>query len=123
MKFNCATPEELLKKIKDLNIKMVDLRFTDMPGTTHHITIPIKFLEKDLFINGVGFDGSSVRGFRSIENSDMTMVPDITSAYLDPFYSEKTIAFYCDIVDPVTQESYSRDPRSIAKKGAEYLKS
>ena len=68
MKFNCTTPEELLKKTKDLEIKMVDLRFTDMPGTTHHITIPIKFLKSDLFINGVGFDGSSVRGFRSIEN-------------------------------------------------------
>ena len=66
MKFKCTTPLELLKKIKDLNIKMVDLRFTDMPGTTHHITIPIKFLVEDLFTNGVGFDGSSVRGFRSV---------------------------------------------------------
>ena len=123
MKFDCSNPKDLIKKIKDIDIKMVDLRFTDMPGATHHITIPIKLLEESLFINGVGFDGSSIRGFRSIENSDMTMVPDVTTAYLDPFYSEKTIAFYCDIVDPVTQESYSRDPRSIAKKGAEYLKS
>ena len=123
MKFNCSTPKELMSKTKDLDIKMIDLRFTDMPGTTHHITIPIKFLNEDLFTNGVGFDGSSVRGFQSIEKSDMTMVPDITTAYIDPFYSEKTIAFYCYIVDPVTYESYSKDPRYIAKKAEEYLKS
>jgi len=123
MKFNCSTSKELMSKIKDLDLKMVDLRFTDMPGTTHHITIPIKFLNEDLFTNGVGFDGSSVRGFQSIEKSDMTMVPDITTAYIDPFYSEKTIAFYCYIVDPVTYESYSKDPRFIAKKAEEYLKS
>ena len=87
MKFNCSTPKELMSKTKDLDIKMVDLRFTDMPGTTHHITIPIKSLNEDLFTNGVGFDGSSVRGFQSIEKSDMTMVPDITTAYIVPFYS------------------------------------
>ena len=123
MKFNCSTPKELMSKTKDLDLKMVDLRFTDMPGTTHHITIPIKFLNEDLFTDGVGFDGSSVRGFQSIEKSDMTMVPDITTAYIDPFYSEKTIAFYCYIVDPITYESYSKDPRYIAKKAEEYLKS
>jgi glutamine synthetase len=123
MKFNCTTSEELLKKIKDLDVKMVDLRFTDMPGTTHHITVPIKFLDKDMFKNGIGFDGSSVRGFRSIENSDMSMFPDATTAYLDPFFSEKTIVFHCDIKDPVTHEYYSRDPRYIAKKAEEYLKS
>jgi glutamine synthetase len=123
MKFNCTTPSELIKKIKDLDIKMVDLRFTDMPGTTHHITVPIKFLNEDMFKNGIGFDGSSVRGFRSIENSDMSMFPDATTAYLDPFFSEQTIVFYCDIKDPVTHEYYSRDPRYIAKKAENYLKS
>ena len=123
MKFNCSTPAELLKQIKDLDIKMVDMRFTDVPGTTHHFTIPIKFLEEDIFEDGLGFDGSSVRGFQAIENSDMIVVPDVTTAYIDPFFSEKTIAFYCDIKDPITKESYTRDPRNIAKKAEGYLKS
>ncbi|MDC0226676.1 type I glutamate--ammonia ligase [Alphaproteobacteria bacterium] len=122
MKFNCKSPKELLNKIKDIDIKMVDMRFTDMPGTTHHITVPSKFLNEDIFIDGVGFDGSSVRGFRSIENSDMSMFPDFTTAYLDPFFSEQTIVFYCDIKDPITQKNYSRDPRYIAKKAESYLK-
>ena len=122
MKFNCKTPKELLNEIKDLDIKMIDMRFTDMLGTTHHITVPIKFLDENIFIDGVGFDGSSVRGFRTIENSDMSMFPDVTTAFIDPFFSEKTIVFYCDIKDPVTQENYSRDPRYIAKKAEMYLK-
>jgi len=123
MKYNCKTAKELLKIVKKEDIKMIDLRFTDMPGSTHHISIPIKYLKEDLFINGIGFDGSSVRGFQSIENSDMTMVPDIATAYLDPFYSEKTIAFYCYIVDPITYENYPKDPRFIAQKAENYLKS
>ena len=72
MKFNCKTPKELIKKIKNQDIKMVDLRFTDLPGSTHHISIPIRYLKEELFSDGVGFDGSSVSGFQSIENSDMT---------------------------------------------------
>ena len=123
MKFNCKTPRELLKKIKNEDIKMVDLRFTDLPGSTHHISIPTKYLKEDLFVDGVGFDGSSVKGFQSIENSDMTMVPEISTGYLDPFYSEKTIAFYCNVVDPITYKSYSRDPRYIAQKAEKYLRS
>lgn len=122
MKFNCSTPPELLKEIKDLEIKMVDMRFTDMPGTTHHFTIPIKFLDEDIFEDGLGFDGSSVRGFQAIENSDMIVIPDVTTAYIDPFFSEKTVVFYCDIKDPITKESYTRDPRNIAKKAEGYLK-
>ena len=74
MKYNCKTPKELIKKIKNEDIKMVDLRFTDLPGSTHHISIPIKFLKEELFSDGVGFDGSSVRGFQSIENCDMATV-------------------------------------------------
>ena len=122
MKFNCSTPSELLKEIKDLDVKMVDMRFTDMPGTTHHFTIPIKFLDEDIFEDGLGFDGSSVRGFQAIENSDMIVIPDVTTAYIDPFFSEKTVVFYCDIKDPITKESYTRDPRNIAKKAEGYLK-
>ena len=74
------------------------------------VRIPIKYLKEDLFKDGVGFDGSSVRGFQSIENSDMTMVPDVTTGYIDPFYSEKTIAFYCNVVNPITYESYPKEP-------------
>ena len=74
------------------------------------------FLEIGVFTEGLGFDGSSVRGFQSIEQSDMIVVPDVATAYIDPFFSEKTIAFYCDIKDPITKENYSRDPRNIAKK-------
>ena len=122
MKFNCSTPSDLLKEIKDHEIKMVDMRFTDMPGTTHHFTIPIKFLDEDIFEDGLGFDGSSVRGFQAIENSDMIVIPDVKTAYIDPFFSEKTIVFYCDIKDPITKESYTRDPRNIAKKAEGYLK-
>ena len=123
MKFNCKTPSELIKQIKDLDIKMADMRFTDIPCTVHQITVPIKFLDEEIFDLGVGFDGSSVRGFQSIENSDMSMVPDVTTAYIDPFFSEKTIVFYCDIKDPISRNDYSKDPRYIAKKAEEYLKS
>jgi glutamine synthetase len=116
MKIKCSTTTELFKEIKNLDIKMVDVRFTDIPGTTQHFTIPIKFLDEDIFKEGLGFDGSSVRGFQTIENSDMIVTPDVTTAYIDPFFSEKTIVFYCDIKDAVTKESYTRDPRNIAKK-------
>ena len=116
MKFDCKSPKELLNKIKDLNINMVDLRFTDLPGTTQHFTIPISYLNEDVFEEGLGFDGSSVRGFQEIQNSDMIVLPDVNSAYIDPFYSEKTLALHCNIKDPVTLEDYTRDPRNIAKK-------
>ena len=123
MKINCLTADELFKATKDLGIKMIDMRFTDIPGTTQHFTIPIKFFNEDIFNDGLGFDGSSVRGFQKIENSDMIVVPDVTTAYIDPFFSEKTLVFYCDIKDAVTKESYTRDPRNIAKKAEAYLKS
>ncbi len=122
MKFDCKSPKELLNKIKDLNINMVDLRFTDLPGTTQHFTIPISYLNEDVFEEGLGFDGSSVRGFQEIQNSDMIVLPDVNSAYIDPFYSEKTLALHCNIKDPVTLEDYTRDPRNIAKKAENYLK-
>ena len=112
-----------MSEIKNMDIKMVDLRFTDIPGTTQHFTIPIKFLDEDIFSDGLGFDGSSVRGFQEIQDSDMIVLPDAQTAYIDPFFSEKTIAFYCDIKDPITKENYSRDPRNIAKKAEGYLKS
>ena len=105
MKFNCSTPAEILKEIKDLDVKMVDMRFTDMPGTTHHFTIPIKFLDVDIFEDGLGFDSSSVRGFQAIENSDMIVIPDVTTAYIDPFFSEKRLLYaeclWCLTLNPL----------------------
>mgnify|MGYP001298146466 CR=1 FL=1 len=122
MKLKSSTPKDLMSEIKDMDIKMVDMRFTDIPGTTQHFTIPIKFLDEDIFSDGLGFDGSSVRGFQEIQNSDMIVLPDVNSAYIDPFYSEKTLALHCNIKDPVTLEDYTRDPRNIAKKAENYLK-
>ncbi len=123
MKFDYNNPVDLLKSIKDLDVKMVDLRFTDIPGTIQHFTIPLKFLTEDIFLDGLGFDGSSIRGFQEIQESDMIVIPDITSAYLDPFTAEKTLAFHCSIKDPITGKDYTRDPRNIAKKAEAYLKS
>ena len=123
MKINCNSPSDLLKKVADLDLKMVDLRFTDVPGTTQHFTIPISYLEENIFNEGLGFDGSSVRGFQEIQNSDMIVIPDASSAFIDPFFSEKTLVLHCNIKDPVTLENYSRDPRNIAIKAENYLKS
>ena len=123
MKFDCNNSNDLLKSIKDLDVKMVDLRFTDIPGTMQHFTVPIKFLTEDMFLDGLGFDGSSIRGFQEIQESDMIVIPDVTSAYLDPFTSEKTLALHCNIKDPVSGNDYTRDPRNIAKKAEAYLKS
>ena len=102
MKLKSSTPKDLMSEIKDMDIKMVDMRFTDIPGTTQHFTIPIKFLDEDIFSDGLGFDGSSVRGFQEIQDSDMIVLPDATTAYIDPFFSEKTLALHCNIKDPVT---------------------
>ena len=123
MKLKSSTPKDLMSEIKDMDIKMVDMRFTDIPGTTQHFTIPIKFLDEDIFSDGLGFDGSSVRGFQEIQDSDMIVLPDATTAYIDPFFSEKTLALHCNIKDHVTLVDYSRDPRNIAKKAEAYLKS
>ncbi len=123
MKFNFKNTKELLDSIKKLDIKMVDLRFTDIPGTLQHFTVPIRYLKDELFSEGLGFDGSSIRGFQEIHESDMIALPDISTCYLDPFASEKTIVFHCNIKDPVTKNSYINDPRYIARKAEGYLKS
>ena len=107
MKLKSSTPKDLMSEIKDMDIKMADIRFTDIPGTTQHFTIPIKFLDEDTFSDGLGFDGSSVRGFQEIQDSDMIVIPDASTAYIDPFFSEKTIAIHCNIKDPVTSVSYT----------------
>jgi len=108
---------------KQKGCKFVDLKFIDLPGTWQHYTLPIGELNESLFEEGNGFDGSSIRGFRAIHESDMLLFPDPTSAIIDPIFKEPTISLICDVRDPVTGEDYTRDPRYVAKKAEAYLKS
>ncbi len=122
MFLNCATAQDVLKSMKDNNVRMVDLRFADLPGTWQHFSVPPSALNEDAMSEGIGFDGSSIRGFQEIQESDMLVVPDPTTAFLDPFTTETTLVLICNIRDPLTGESYSRDPRYIAQKAEAHLK-
>ena len=117
------TPKEVLEMAKENGVKVVDLRFMDFPGLWQHFTVPVSELEESSFEDGFGFDGSSIRGWQPIHASDMLVVPDATSAKMDPFYEAPTLVLICNIVDPVTREAYTRDPRNITKKADAYLKS
>ncbi len=116
------TPKEVLELIKEKNVKMVDFRFLDFPGMWQHFSVPVSELDESSFEDGFGFDGSSIRGWQPINASDMLVVPDPTTAVIDPFYEVPTLTMICNIVDPITKEKYSRDPRHIAQKAEEYLK-
>src|SRR5246500_1185920 len=122
MSYKLTTPEDVLQAIKDDKIAMVDLRFTDLPGLWQHFSVPPSALGGDSFEDGVGFDGSSIRGFQEIQESDMLVIPDPASAFLDPFTEAPTLVLICNIRDPVTGQSYSRDARHIAQKAEAYLK-
>lgn len=115
------TPQEVLRWIQDEDIKIIDLKFIDLPGIWQHFSIYRDQLDEDSFTYGVPFDGSSIRGWKSINESDMMMVPDPTTAWIDPFIKEKTLSMICSIKEPRTGEFYSRDPRSIAGKAVDYL--
>ncbi|MDJ0984904.1 MAG: type I glutamate--ammonia ligase [Desulfobacterales bacterium] len=117
------TPKEVLDMAKENGAKVVDLRFMDFPGLWQHFTVPISELEESSFDDGYGFDGSSIRGWQPIHASDMLVVPDPATAKMDPFYEAPTLVLICNIVDPVTREAYTRDPRNIAQKADAYLKS
>ena len=117
------TPSEVLKMAKEQGAKLVDLRFMDFPGLWQHFSVPVSELDESSFEDGFGFDGSSIRGWQPINASDMLVVPDATTAKMDPFYTDPTLVLICDIVDPVTREPYTRDPRHIAKKAEAYMKS
>ena len=117
------TPKKVLEMAKENGAKVVDLRFMDFPGLWQHFSVPIRELEESSFEDGFGFDGSSIRGWQPIHASDMLVVPDAATAKMDPFYEAPTLVLICDIVDPVTREAYSRDPRNITKKADAYLKS
>ena len=115
--------ENVEKLIKDNQIEFVDLRFVDMRGVEQHVTFPISIVEPSLFEEGKMFDGSSIAGWKGINESDMVLLPDPASAYVDPFYADPTIVISCDILDPATMQPYGRCPRGIAKRAEAYLKS
>ena len=116
-----ANSDELLKYIKDEGVEMVDVRFCDLPGVMQHFTVPVSSFDQSVFDDGLGFDGSSIRGFQAIHESDMPLFPDPTTAYIDPFREAKTLVVNFFIHDPITGEAYSRDPRNIARKALAYL--
>jgi glutamine synthetase len=116
-----SSPSDVVSRIDDEGIEFVDLRFCDLPGLMQHFSIPAYTLEEDAFEEGLGFDGSSIRGFQEIQESDMLLVPDPDTAVVDPFRQHKTLILNCFVRDPVTGESYSRDPRHIAVKAEQYL--
>ncbi|TAN60367.1 type I glutamate--ammonia ligase [bacterium] len=117
------TAKEVLKFAKEKNARMVNLKFLDFIGIWQHFTIPISELSEDIFEAGLGFDGSSIRGWQPIHASDMLVIPDPTTAVIDPFSETTTLSLICNIIDPITREPYSRDPRNIAQKAEAYLKS
>ena len=117
-----TNPDEVTKYLKDEGVKFVDVRFCDLPGVMQHFTVPAETVDAHFFTEGVMFDGSSIRGFQAIHESDMQLLPDVTSARLDPFRKEKTLNVNFFIHDPLTGEQYSRDPRNVAKKAEAYLK-
>ncbi|HPM41931.1 MAG TPA: glutamine synthetase beta-grasp domain-containing protein, partial [bacterium] len=112
-----------LKVAEENRAKMVDFKFVDFMGVWQHFTVPAKELDEDAFDSGFGFDGSSMRGWQPIHASDMLILPDPTTAVMDPFMAEPTLSLICNIVDPITKEPYSRDPRHIAQKAEAYLRS
>jgi glutamine synthetase len=117
------TPDDVLQLIGDEGIEIVDLRFCDLPGLMQHFSMPAGQLTAEVFDEGVGFDGSSIRGFQEIQESDMLLVPDPNTAVIDPFTQHRTLNLNCFVNDPVTGESYSRDPRYVARKAEEHLMS
>src|SRR5580658_2777230 len=117
------TPSDVLKLIKEKQVKFADLRFTDTRGKEQHVTIPARLVDEDLFRDGKMFDGSSIAGWKGINESDMILLPEAASAVIDPFFEETTLILRCDVIEPSTMQGYGRDPRSLAKRAQEYLKS
>ena len=118
-----TTPADVLKMIKDKEVKFVDLRFTDTRGKEQHVSVPSKAFGGDKFESGHAFDGSSIAGWKGIQASDMILMPDPTTAVLDPFMDETTLNITCDVIEPSDGKGYERDPRSLAKRAENYLKS
>src|SRR5688572_26494342 len=117
-----SSADQLLTYLKDQNVEFVDVRFCDLPGVMQHFNMPVESFDADVLAEGLAFDGSSIRGFQQIHESDMLLLPDVTTAFVDPFRQHKTVALNFFIHDPFTREPYSRDPRHIARKAEQYLK-
>ena len=113
----------VMKMVKENDIKFVDFRFTDTRGKEQHVTVPVSHFNEDKFTEGHAFDGSSIAGWKGIQASDMQLMPDAATAYVDPFFDEPTLVLTCDVVDPTDGKGYERDPRSLAKRAEAYLKS
>jgi glutamine synthetase len=118
----CESPEEVIAFARDLGLKIVDFKFVDLPGTWQHFSIPTEELSESIFAEGIGFDGSSIRGFQAINESDMLLMPDPQTAVVDPVCTVPTLSIVCSVHDPVTRRPYSRDPRYVGAKAEEHLK-
>ena len=114
---------DVLKMIEENDVRFVDLRFTDTKGKEQHVTVPVNFIDEETFEDGKMFDGSSISGWKGIDESDMILMPDPTTAVLDPFMQDRTLLIRCDVIEPATMQGYERDPRSIAKRAEAYLRS
>jgi glutamine synthetase len=115
--------KDVLDLMKDEDVEYVDVRFTDPKGKLQHVTLVADLVDEDFFEEGFMFDGSSIAGWKSIDQSDMKLILDPSSVYIDPFYAEKTLCVHCNVAEPDTGEAYSRDPRGTAVKAEAYLKS
>jgi glutamine synthetase len=111
----------VLERVQVERVRVIDLKFTDVPGAWQHVGLPAHAIDEAAYAEGVGFDGSSIRGFQGIDQSDMLLVPDPSTAVLDPFHEQRTLSLVCDVVDPITREPYSRDPRLVARKAERHL--
>ncbi|MBA2697113.1 MAG: type I glutamate--ammonia ligase, partial [Actinobacteria bacterium] len=118
-----SSAQEVIAYVKDEDVKFIDVRFCDLPGVMQHFNVPADAFDEEAFETGQMFDGSSIRGFQAIHESDMKLIPDPTTAYVDPYRTQKTLVMNFSIVDPFTDEPYARDPRQIAMKAEEYLRS
>src|SRR5919202_4413773 len=117
------TASDVVRLVQEQNIEVVDFRFCDLPGLMQHFSVPSHELSEEAFEDGYGFDGSSIRGFQEIQESDMLLIPDPNTAVVDPFRQHATLNVNCFVRDPVTGESYTRDPRYVARKAEDYLAS
>jgi glutamine synthetase len=117
-----ASRKRVFDVIRERDLKVVDVKFTDLPGTWQHFTLPVESFDEDAFEEGLGFDGSSIRGFQTIDESDMLLIPDPGTAFVDPVLSVPTLSIICDVYDPVSGEPYTRDPRHVARKAESYLR-
>jgi glutamine synthetase len=114
---------DVMKLVKENEVKFVDFRFTDTKGKEQHVSVPVKAFDESKFTEGHAFDGSSIAGWKGIEASDMLLMPDASTAVIDPFFDDPTLVLTCDVIEPSTGKGYDRDPRSLARRGEAYLKS